>query len=135
MTAEMGNLLLNLGVGGVLVLLILDRVFAFLKQRKNGPNHRAGGQTTEFWRATNKGLIDEGITTLVLPVLKQQTEILKEFQALSARQFELILKQGFVLDAVKVDLEHLRASNHTIVQAVQRLSIDRRSVRTDVSGE
>lgn len=124
----MGDTLTQVGIGGVLVLLILDRVFAFLKNKSSGDtsppkpdSNLAGNQSNEYWQKTTKSITAETIEAMVLPIQRAQTEILARLEVKSGQVYEMGLKQSYVLDDVNKSIEKLRVGQHAIGNSVQNL--------------
>jgi hypothetical protein len=90
----MDNALLQLGVGGIFALMVIDRVLTFLGRRKTlqeGLSLTAGERSVEFWqRATHEAAAD-AVSTLVLPILHRQTEILGKLEQTTSREVELLI--------------------------------------------
>ena len=114
----MDSILTQLGIGGILALLVLDRVFAFLKGRGS---EGAGALSPDYWQQTNKRLMGETIETLVLPILKTQTEILARLEARTGQNYDMHMKHGFLLDKIEESLERLRVTSHGSFQLLQQL--------------
>lgn len=119
-------LITQVGVGGILALLILDRVFAFLRHRRNGTvvTSSAGEQSTEYWRQTNKDLMLIVVETTIAPILKAQTVILDRLETRSGTSYESQLKHAFMLEDIQKSVERLRLTSHANTDILQRL-IDR----------
>lgn len=115
--------LTELGVAAACVIFILDRVFSFILQWKKGENGTtAGNKSPEYWFTANRRAAQEAIDMAVIPVMKQQAEILSRIEARTGLMHELMLKHGFVLDDVQKSLDRLRVTSHEIANRVQRLS-------------
>lgn len=74
----------QLMVGGVLTLLILEKVFTFirpilLKNSKNGKPIHAGDMPVEFWLEQNRKIISDGLKPHVT-ALVEATERLEKVQ-------------------------------------------------------
>jgi hypothetical protein len=74
----------DLGVATVAAILILREVFAFLKKRNGGKNGSAGDKTVEFWQQQNSLAFQEALRFVVVPILSNQAEILKEIKSAAA---------------------------------------------------
>ena len=117
----MNELLTQVGVGGILALLVLDRVFAFLKQRNRNGVTQAGDQPIEFWRDLNKKIMLESLESVVVPILRQQTEILARLESRNGTSFEMHVKHGYILEDIQKSLERLRITTHTNNEILQKL--------------
>ena|SRR5437867_1394064 len=68
----------QLGVGGLIVLLCFRELLRFLEKRKNGKNSASSGErTVEFWHSQITTITTECLKGSVIPILANQTEILK----------------------------------------------------------
>lgn len=87
--------LTQVGVAGILVLLILDRVFTFLRTyRQRAGNGQAGDQTIEFWRTQHRDMLMLVLESSILPILAKQTDILNELKRLSIDMRETQLRDS-----------------------------------------
>ena len=68
----------QVGIGGLLAILIIREVFAFLKNRKS--NGASGEQSKEFWQSEIRKITTEVIVTVVVPILSSQVLILVEMK-------------------------------------------------------
>jgi hypothetical protein len=63
----MGPELTQVGVAGILIMLVVKELFAFLKTRNgNGNAHKApeaGSQSVEFWKAEFKAIAESAMAT------------------------------------------------------------------------
>ena len=119
-----GDNLLQVGVAGILVLMILDRVFAFVaKQRmsREGAYGDAGAQSTDYWRKANKEVAQEAIEASTAPILRQLAEILGRLEMRSGQTYDMNLRQGYVIDDVQKSLERLRVSSHVANDHLQKI--------------
>lgn len=67
-----------IGAGGVFAIAVIrEIVMAFLKKR-NGKS--AGDQDPEFWKLEQRRAMTETLTTIVVPILANQTIILGEMR-------------------------------------------------------
>lgn len=121
MNDQMLSQLAQYGVAGILVLMLLDKVFGFLKSRKDDEPRMltVGDYSVDAWKASSQDLIVTAFNSVVVPLLRQQLEILKESQLSNSRQHELLLEHGFILNQLKLDMEKLRTSSHNTAQAIQ----------------
>lgn len=115
-------MLTQLGVGGILVLLVLDRVFSFLKDKAGDDKDTAGGQTCDFWQQANKRTTSETLDASVIPILRAQTVILERLEARTGQNYEIHLKHSFMLEAQEKALDKMRGSLHLINEALQVLT-------------
>ncbi|HZR59117.1 MAG TPA: hypothetical protein VFA74_19780 [Terriglobales bacterium] len=81
----------DVGLGGLLALLVLREVFNFLKSRKNG-RPTAGEQSIEFWREQIRELILQTLTQTLLRPLDQQLVVASEIRDLQKTTNEGIIK-------------------------------------------
>ena len=91
----MENVITQLGVGGILVLLVLREVFKFLSDRKikNGHNElRAGDRSVEFWQSEQKKNVKNGITEILAPFLAVQIDLLREIKDSSKETRDSLLE-------------------------------------------
>ena len=114
----MGDLITQIGVGGVLALMIIDRVLTHLKGR-NGSS--SGDQPVDYWRNTFKEIVIGSMDGSVTPILRAQTEILSRLEQRSGQNYEMHLKQMFMLEDLQKSIERLRASSHGANDLLQRL--------------
>src|SRR3990167_1495078 len=120
----MGEYLQQVGVAGILVILVLDRVFAFLaKQRlgREGDRVDAGAQTTDYWRKANREAAADAIESSTGPILRSLADILSRLEARSGQMYDMNLRQGFVIDDVQKSVEKLRASSHVANEHLQKI--------------
>lgn len=121
----------QLGVGGILIILVLDKVFGFLKEKgdplpkKNG-SAIAGEQSTDYWRGEGKQIVKDALDSGVVNVLRQQVEILARLEARGSTTHEMALKTSFQIEDVNKNLEKLRETQHKISDGMQRLALGRR---------
>ena len=117
------DLVTQIGVAGILVMMILDRVFAFVsKARRNGAGAAAGEQSTDYWRAANKQVVEDALQAAVLPILRVQTDILARMETRGGQSHEAQLEHGFALREVRESLEKLRVSSHATNATLQRIA-------------
>lgn len=80
--------LTQLGVGGIFAILVIREVLGFLKERKtnglNGGARRGGAQSEQA--------VAETLKTMVLPILENQTIILRDLTHGQQRLTELIIE-------------------------------------------
>lgn len=79
----MPDVLMQLGVGGIVALLVIREVLGFLNKRKeNGQKKErvAGEMSPEFWQADYRKAVTEVVASIVVPILASQTSILSEMQ-------------------------------------------------------
>ncbi len=73
------GLVTQLGVGGIFCILTLREVFSYLRYRGRG-NGAAGDKPTEYWRIEMRQAITETFTAQMLPVLNNQSAILRDIR-------------------------------------------------------
>ena len=71
--------LLQVGVGGILAILIIREVLNFLRARPDASD-RAGDASPEYWQAEARKAMTEVMVTIIVPILATQTTILTELQ-------------------------------------------------------
>jgi hypothetical protein len=81
----------DVGIGGLLALLVLREVFSFLKSRKNG-KPTAGEQSIEFWREQIRDLIIQILAQTITRALDQQIMVTAEIRDLQKSTNEGIIK-------------------------------------------
>lgn len=122
--AAMPDSLTSLGVGGILAILILDRVFAFLRIRgAEGQGLTAGDQSPDYWQQANKRIMLEIIEGSVLPLLKAQTDILSRLETRYGSSYEQHLKNSFSIEEINKGVEKLRMTLHTHGDLLQRIAV------------
>lgn len=91
------NLITQIGVGGVLVVIILREVFKFLSERSEKVkydssavirNGAAGAKSVEFWQQQQRTAVREVLTELIPPFLIAQTDILRAIRESSDKTRE-----------------------------------------------
>lgn len=88
--------ILQIGVGGVLALLIIREVLRFLKQRQPASGAvSAGAQSPEYWQAEQRKAITDVVVSIVVPILSNQNAILNE---LRVSQTEMNKNMAIMLD-------------------------------------
>ena len=81
--------LTQIGVGGILALLIIREVLKFLTDRKTKPdNGSAGTKSVEFWQHQQRLAVRDVLTDLISPFLSAQTEILRRINESSDKTRE-----------------------------------------------
>jgi hypothetical protein len=77
----MNETITQLGIGGVLALLIIREVLGFLKAKKNGVggNH-SGEKSVEFWRGQIRQTMSDVVAAELLPAIQEQTHILEDIR-------------------------------------------------------
>ena len=75
----------QIGVGGIFAVLVLQMVFKFLAQKRNGGKETAGDKTVEFWQAQQRASTKEVLRDELAPFLASQTEILREIRESTAQ--------------------------------------------------
>ncbi|MGD0986293.1 MAG: hypothetical protein ABR874_00695 [Candidatus Sulfotelmatobacter sp.] len=81
----------DVGIGGLLALLVLREVFNFLKSKKNG-KPTAGEQSIEFWREQMRDLILQILAQTITRTLDQQIMVSSEIRDLQKGTNEGIIK-------------------------------------------
>ena len=119
----MGEYLQQVGVAGILIILVLDRVFAFLaKQRsREGDRVDAGAQTTDYWRKANREVAVDAIESSTGPILRSLADILSRLEARSGQMYDMALRQGYVIDDAQKSLDKLRVSSHVANEQLQKI--------------
>jgi hypothetical protein len=90
----------DVGIGGLLALLVLREVFTFLK---SGKNHRptAGDQSVEFWREQIREIIVQIVTQTITRSIDQQLMVQSETRELQKGINEGIVKLITIYEAKK----------------------------------
>lgn len=83
----------QIGVPGIVAILLLREVFGFLKSRQNGKNGPAGEKSIEYWQQQFQGIMSEALKASVIPILASQTAILSELRIQQQRLVELLLER------------------------------------------
>ncbi len=73
------GVLTQMGVGGIFCILTLREVFSYLRYRGRG-NGTAGDRSTEYWRIEMRQAMAEMFTAQMLPVLNNQSAILRDIR-------------------------------------------------------
>jgi hypothetical protein len=81
----------DVGMGGLLALLVLREVFNFLKAKKNGRSS-AGDQSVEFWREQLRELILQIMAQTITRTLDHQIMLSAEIRDLQKATNEGIIK-------------------------------------------
>lgn len=82
----MNETLTQVGVGGLLALLVLREVFQFLKTRRHASHDNgaaiktAGDFPPEYWQNEQRKAIADVVITVVVPLLTGQATILNELR-------------------------------------------------------
>ena len=114
----------DLGVAAILVIMVLDRVFAFvtkLRLGREGDRSEAGAQSTDYWRKANREAAADAIESSTGPVLRQLADILGRLEARSGQMYDMNLRQGFVIDDVQKSVDRLRVSSHVANDQLQKI--------------
>ncbi|MGH9651680.1 MAG: hypothetical protein ACRD3I_14590, partial [Terriglobales bacterium] len=95
---KMEPTLTGLGVGGLVLILALREIRTILADRAgrkngNGAGGASGNKPPEFWQVEFRKATAEVFETLVLPLLKQQTEILGRLETAMQKLWEENLKK------------------------------------------
>lgn len=90
----------DVGLGGLLALLVLREVFNFLKSKKNG-RPTAGDQSIEFWREQIRELIIQILAQTITRTLDQQIMVASEIRDLQKGTNEGIIKLITIYEAKK----------------------------------
>jgi len=119
----MGEYLQQVGVAGILVILVLDRVFAFIKTQRIGrePATDAGSQSTDYWRKATRESAQDAIDASTTPILRQLADILGRLESRSAGMYDMSVRQGYVIDDVTKSIERLRVSSHIANDHLQKI--------------
>ena len=111
----------SVGVGGILALMILDKVLPYLTKREsNGQRHVVLG--SEQCRTISREVVNECLALQVVPIMGRLADVLSRIEVLITADREATIKSTLVTDAITVSLDRLRASNHDLVNAVQRIA-------------
>lgn len=113
-------LVTQVGVAAIVAVMILDRVFAFLKTRKNGGS-TAGEQSTDYWRESHARTMTTAMDQMVVPLLRQQLELLKEMQIANSRHHDEQIKHTYMLEEIRNNLRVLDSSSQQTVHLVQQV--------------
>ena len=84
--------LTQLGVGGMFVVMVLDRVFTFLKARNGRTERSAGERSVEFWQQQQTLIITTVMRDSVTPILAAQQALMAKIVDTQAEGLQ-ILKQ------------------------------------------
>lgn len=101
----MGEYLQQVGVAGILIILVLDRVFAFITKQRMG-------------RDGDHARTHDVSSALILQSL---AEILARLEQRTGQMYDMNLRQGFVIDDVQKSVEKLRASSHVANEHLQKI--------------
>mgnify|MGYP001560735686 CR=1 FL=1 len=94
--------------GGILAILVLDRVTNLVRVvlgKKNGA--AAGIQSVEFWQQNMRTGIRDTLNDAIAPVLRQQAEILIELKDITAKNYEMLLRAQ-----IRTESAHLQDRSH-----------------------
>ncbi|MBI4521695.1 MAG: hypothetical protein HY701_12715 [Gemmatimonadetes bacterium] len=123
MDPETAKVVAQYGIAALALVILFQvlRIFAPLLTRKAAGDLGtvAGEQSADFWRRTNKELFAEELSASVVPILKQQTDILGELRTMNARQTELMLKVQFTLDEVRSTQDRYHTNTHDNVHGLR----------------
>lgn len=93
--------LTDLGVGAAVVLLILDRVFSFIKSQRNGHSDKkrededtAGAKNVEFWQREYDKFAEKIISEITVHTSKIEDRIMKRLDDVYAALQTLIRWKG-----------------------------------------
>lgn len=89
----------DVGIGGLLALLVLREVFNFLKTKKNGKPTTAGEQSVEFWREQIRDLILQILAQTITRTLDQQILVAGEIRDLQKGTNDGIVKLITIYEA------------------------------------
>ncbi|HWY21971.1 MAG TPA: hypothetical protein VNX26_12175 [Candidatus Acidoferrum sp.] len=89
----------DVGIGGLLALLVLREVFNFLKSRKSEKPTAAGEQSVEFWREQMRDLILQILAQTITRTLDQQIMVSSEIRDLQKGTNEGIIKLITIYEA------------------------------------
>lgn len=80
----LNDYIVQIGVGGIFALMVIKEVLTFIlnfsRNKKNGNGKIAGDQSIEYWQAEQRKAVIEVFTTVVIPILSNQTLILNELR-------------------------------------------------------
>ena len=73
----------QLGLGGIVAILLIREVLTYLKTLKSTRNGQkaAGDLTPEYWQTEQRKAITEVVVTVVVPILTSQATILAELKS------------------------------------------------------
>jgi hypothetical protein len=80
----------EVGIGGLLALLVLREVFGFLKTKRNGRS-TAGEQSVEYWREQIRELVVQILSQTIARALDQQLAI-----AIDTRDLQKCTNDGII---------------------------------------
>ena len=83
--------LMQIGVGGMFALMVLDRVFTFLKTRSNGRMERSAGErSVEFWQQQQTAIITTVMRDSVTPILAAQQALMAKIVETQAEGLQIL---------------------------------------------
>lgn len=77
----MPDVITQLGVGGIIALLVIREVLSFLSKRKENGRRQflsIGEMSPEHWLAEQRKVATDVLVTVIVPILANQTSILAE---------------------------------------------------------
>lgn len=75
------NTLTQLGLGGVIAVLIIREVLGFLaKKRTTDLNSTSGYKSVEYWQQSIRSLVEAAIDAKLSPTLAEHSRLLREIQ-------------------------------------------------------
>ena len=114
--------IVNVGVGGILALMILDKVLPYFKLGGNGSSGKILPLSSEQCRTISRDVVTECLALQVVPIMGRLADVLSRIEVLITADREATIKAGVITDTITVSLDRLRASNHELVNAVQRIA-------------
>lgn len=89
----------NVGIGGLLALLILREVFGFLKSKRNS-KPTAGEQSVEFWREQFRDLMLQVVEQTIRRAMDQQIVLTAEIRDLQKVTSDGIIKLITIYESI-----------------------------------
>jgi hypothetical protein len=102
----------------IFALQLLDRVFTFLSKKKNGQNGASGDRPVDYWQGQFKGIVSDALTVAIVPILRQQANILEDLKTNSQRHTEMLLKASYTMDELKEGQAAARAGVQSVRESV-----------------
>ena len=87
----MTDTMTQLGIGGIVALLIIREVLRFLRSRNgssSSPAGSSGSQSIEFWQAEIRKAVSEALN----PFLSAQSELLRGIQITESKIHEAVME-------------------------------------------
>lgn len=89
----------DVGIGGLLALLVLREVFNFLKTKRNGKPVSAGEQSVEFWREQFRDILLPILSQTLSRTLDQQSMMIDDIRDLQKATNDGIVKLVTIYEA------------------------------------